>query len=136
MNWISVDNINDLEALDRSNCWEDSAVVEFYALHSNESYFPDDISRSGYHHKNIHLLVEADSRQGSHLEIVLIHCDHYTSNCFENIHFAGSVDSLKRVEIRSYDDSVILKCARIIYRWLALDEPLRGSYFRHAKSLS
>ena len=133
MTWISVDDKQDLDALDRSNCWEDSRTVEFYAQAGHEDYFPDDVSRSGYENKNIHILVETISAQLTHLEIVLVDCDHYDSGYLENMHFKGMVDSLKRVEIIRHDGSLEMRCSRLIYRRLNLREPTGAGYFRHSQ---
>jgi len=136
MNWTAIDQQSDLDELDASNYWEDSEVVEYYALVPDEKYFPDDVSRSGWTNKNIHILINADSSRGSHLEIVLIDCDHFDSHYLENIHFHGRVDVLKRVEVTNHDGAIRMRCSRKIYKWLNLEEPGGQSYFRHSESVS
>jgi len=134
--WISIDNNEDLKNLDSSNCWEDTELVEFYGTTLDEKYFPSDVSRSGYTNKNLHLLLNADSSNGSYLEIVLIDCDFYNSSYLENVHFSGRVDGLKRVEIFDYQDNLRMRCSRAIYRWLESDDPIDGNYFKMSDSIS
>ena len=129
MNWKHIDTQKNLDDFDSSNCWDDSEVVEFIGLIGNEDYFPDDVSRSGYQNKNVHLLVEACSENGSHLEIVLIDCDHFSSDYFSVIHFQGKVCGLKRVEVFDYQDNLRMRCSRIIYRWLEREPKYDKSYF-------
>lgn len=136
MNWKHVDTQSDLDHLDSSNCWEDSEVTEYIAVLTNENYFPDDVSRSGWHNKNLHILVDADSANGSHIEIVLIDCDHFSHGYLENIHFQGKVDGLKRVEIFDYKRDLRMRCSRVIYRWVELTLPLNKSYFLESGSVS
>lgn len=120
MPWKSTDSDDDLHWLDRAVCWEDSTTVEVYALDRNDSYFPVDVSRSGYNNKNLHLFFEVDSPHGDHLHLVLIDCDHYSDSFIENPFFTGRVDTLKRVEVTDARGTTRMRCSRLIYRFLSL----------------
>jgi hypothetical protein len=124
-----------LNQLDRQVCWEDSETVEYYAKISNEDYFPFNISRSGYVNKNIHILCQSDSSKGPYLEMVLIDCDHFSASFAENITMNGRVDALKRIEIYDYNETLQMRCSRMIYRFLTEDEIPSGNYFKHSKSI-
>ena len=136
MEWINVDTQIDLDNFDQSVCWEDSEVLEYYAKLSNESYFPSDISRSGWINKNIHILIESDSDKAPYLEIVLVDCDHFSSLFLEQLSFQGRVDSMKRIEITGYKDTLEMRCSRLIYRFLAEEDMPKGLYFRQVDSIS
>ena len=136
MEWKSVDTQSDLDKLDNSVCWEDSKVLEYYAKFSNESYFPSDVSRSGWVNKNIHILIEAVAGTAPYLEIVLIDCDHFSSLFLERILFQGRVDSLKRIEIIDYKDNLVMRCSRLIYRFLTEEDIPQGLYFRQVDSIT
>jgi hypothetical protein len=122
MNWSIIDKQDHLNDLDRMVCWEDSRVIELYALNHIETYFPNDISRSGYSNKDVHVFCEVCSSVSPYLYMVWIHCDCYDSNFVENLHMAGSVDSLKRGEILDSNGSVQMRCARLIYRFVSETE--------------
>ena len=119
MNWKSIDTTEELSILDQSICWDDSQTLEYYASSRNEDYFPDDISRSGWHHKNIFVLCETDSSQGSFLELVFISSEWYGAWFMENIQLSGHVDTMKRVMIINQNGSTIMQCCRLIYRFLS-----------------
>ncbi len=118
MRWRAIDSSSDLAELDASATWEDARVVAFYAIEQSEPYYPSDISRSGYVKKNLHLLCSVPSPHGEYLEVAFIHCDWFAFRFFEQPHFAGRVDTLKRVELRSEHGDVDLQAARIIYRFV------------------
>jgi hypothetical protein len=119
MNWSMIDNQDDLNDLDQMICWEDSDVIEIYALNHDETCFPTGISRSGYTNKNLHVFCEVCSSISPYLYMVWIHCDCYDFGFVENLHMAGHVDSLKRVEIRDSNGEVQMRCARLIYRFVS-----------------
>ena len=75
MHWNVIDSQSDLNALDKSVCWEDSSSIEYYAITGNEPFFPSDVSRSGYIHKNVHILCGICSSKAAYLEMVWIDCD-------------------------------------------------------------
>ena len=129
MDWKFVDTQEDLEELDSSNCWDDSDVVEYIGLHGDEEYFPRDVSRSGHFHKNLHILIQASSGRGSHIEVVLIACEHFSSSYLSMIHFDGRVGGLKGIEIYDFQNTLRMKCARLIYRWLDEEPKYNRSYF-------
>ncbi|GAA5496404.1 hypothetical protein Rhal01_02587 [Rubritalea halochordaticola] len=127
--WQSIDNTDDLLTLDRIVNWEDSSVLEVYALTRNENYFPSDVSRSGHTHKNVHLFVDADSPHGDYLHLVLIDCDWYSVSFIENPYFSGKVDSFKRVEVMDFNNSTVMRCSRLIYRFVDLPNWSYGQLF-------
>jgi hypothetical protein len=116
--WTTIDSQADLDALDRAVCWEDSRVVEYHAGSALRPYYPTDVSRSGYCFKDIHVLLEACSSRGAFLELVFIHCEWVGANAFEHLALRGRVDTLRRVVLREQDGPDLLRCARLIYRWL------------------
>ena len=113
MEWKHIDTQADLDALEDAVCWEDSQVIEYHAGNFPRPYFPADVSRTGHHHPDIHVLVEDCCR---FMELVFIHCDHVGANVFQNFYVSGKVRSLKRVELTSRDGSVRLRCGRLIWR--------------------
>ena len=128
MTWNFVNTTKDIEALDYSNCWQDSRVVEICSSRGIKSYFPNDISLNGIDHLNIHVLVDADSSEGSHLELVFVSCSQF-SPLLSISHLSGFVDTLKRVEIRNSKGEAEINCARLLFRYVEVEEPFE-SYFR------
>ena len=129
MNWIDVKTNDDLKELDRSVCWEDSNTVEYYATGINEEDFPQDINRSGYENKNIHILLDSDSKLGPFIEMVFIDCDHYSSMFLDSIYMSGRVDDLMRTEIYNAKKSMVMRCSRVIYRFLSNEQVSRGQKY-------
>lgn len=119
MKWHSIDSQQDLDALQKSVCWEDSEVIAYYASEEELAYFPSDISRSGYTRKNLHLVCASDSSVGRYLEISFIHSDSIAGDFLERPVFSGKVDSLRRVELRDFGGRVLLRCGRMVYRFLS-----------------
>ncbi len=136
MEWKSIDTQADLDQLDQQICWSDASTVEYYAKLANEKYFPVDISRSGYEHKNVHVLCQVFAQPGRFLELVLIACDWCYLAWLDNMHLNGHVDRLKRIDIRDPKGSTIARCARLIYRFLQESDLPQGLYFRHADSIA
>ena len=122
MPWKSTDSEDNFLWLDRAVCWEDSTTLEVYVLDRNELYFPDDISRSGYTNKNVHLFFEVVSPHGDHLHLVLIDCDHYSASFIENPIFTGRVDTPKRVEVTDAHGTTRMRRSRLICRFLSLPD--------------
>ena len=119
MDWNVVDSQADLDKLDESVYWDDSESVEYYALTGNEPFFPSDVCRSGYVHKNVHVLCRICSRTGAYyLELVCIDSDHFSSFFLDHPHMHGHVDSLKRVDILDHRNDIAMRCSRVIYRFL------------------
>ena len=116
MLWTSIDNSDELSQFERSVFWEDATTQEVFIIGRNEPYFPEDISRSGYEHKNVHLLIDAEIENRGHIHIVLIDCESYTSGFIDNLSFNGFVDGLKRVEVGEHDHYIRMRCSRLIYR--------------------
>lgn len=118
MTWTSIDSQADLDALDRAVCWDDSRVVEYHAGSALRPYYPADVSRSGYCFKDIHVLVEAGCSRGAFLELAFIHCEWVGANAFEHLTLRGRVDTSRCVVLHEQDGSDLVRCARLIYRWL------------------
>jgi len=135
MNWIYVDNQDELNKLNTLNDWNEGTTIEFYSKPSNEIYFPDDVSRSGWTHNNIHLINNAYSSQFTHIEIVLISCDRCDSGYLNEPHFNGKVDGLRRVEIYNIHGELRMRCARLIYRTLNIEPHLPRNYFKTSNSV-
>ena len=133
MSWRAIETQTDLDSLDKRVCWEDSETVEYYATARNDDYFPSDVSRSGYSHKNVHILCRVCSSEAAYLEMVWIHCDWFTSPFLDHPHMAGRVDSLKRVEILDAHRSTQMRCARVIYRFVAEADVREGSFYVHSE---
>lgn len=140
MNWKSVDTQADLDELCQKVCWEDSETIEFYGKLGNEPYFPDDISRSGHRNQNIHVLCRICSHAGAWMELVLIDCDWFYFSSLRHLRMQGKVDSLRRVDLQDEKKSTLLRCSRLIYRFLTQDEVAAVaspvSYFRYAPSVT
>ena len=115
--WNSIDSQRDLEQFDRSACWDDSHTIEFYGLFRNESYFPKDVSRSGHDHPNLHLFCRVHSTKGACVHIVLIDCDMFSSVWISSPYFQGRVDSLLRIEVYDGNQSIQMRCSRLVYRF-------------------
>jgi hypothetical protein len=122
-NWNAVDSQVDLDRLEASACWEDSETVEFYGLSRNECYFPSDVSRSGFHHPNVHLFIRVDSTLGSLAHIILIDCDWYYSSWISHPRFRGRVDTLRRIEVSDAHQSSQMRCSRLIYQFFWHEDP-------------
>jgi hypothetical protein len=120
MNWETIDSTEELQALDYSICWSDGEILEAYKVDGDQSYFPDDISRSGYDLKNLHLLIDSGFGIDKLLEIVLIHT---TASTISD--FSGHVSVLKIVHLGVGVDNA----SRIIYRWIERDDYKGAGYF-------
>jgi hypothetical protein len=129
MAWLPVDSKAELDALDGSVCWEDSNVLEFHAAARPGSYYPADIDicRSGHRFLDLHILIGACARS-PYLELAFVACEHMGINAATHIHLSGTIDTLKRVEVVSYDGAVVIRAARLLYRWLE-EVPLDGTYY-------
>jgi len=129
MPWISVDSQADLDGLEQSVCWIDSFTIEYYGTFRDAPYFPSDICRSGYDRKNIYVLHKCDSPLGVCLEMVFVHCDCVSGDFLDKPFVVGRVDTLKRVEIWNGRGAAVMRCARLIYRFLQ-SEPGRPYFAR------
>src|SRR5689334_4179020 len=127
MSWHAIESQADLNSLDQRVCWEDSESVEYYATTRNEDYFPSDVSRSGYIHKNVHVLCRVCSWESAYLEMVWIHCDWLTGHFLDHPHMSGRVDGLKRVEILGANRSTPMRCSRVIHRFVAAADVKEGA---------
>jgi hypothetical protein len=128
VNWIIVNSNEDLNKLNDAVCWADSETIEYYGTIRNEAFFPNDVSRSGQINKNVHVLCRACSAHGRYLEMVLIDCDLLGSRYLDQPYMSGRVDNLKRVYIENAEGSTVMRCSRLIYRFL-LDESVNEGQF-------
>ena len=128
MQWIGVDTQAELDALDTSVCWEDARVLEYYTTPALYPGMPDDVSRSGYDHPNVYVLVDAGGPTPRFLELALLHCDRIGADAFNRLHLSGRIDALKRLEVVSGDGTTLLRCARLAYRRLD-DVDQSGHYY-------
>ncbi len=129
MDYITINTQEDLENLNNSVCWDDSELVDAYISRRQQSYFPKDIQYSGYNSFHYHCLYEVCSAQKSHLELIFIGTeliDHH-----KTIHMAlnGRVISGGGVELENYKSDLTLKCAKIIYRFVELEDYFAPGYF-------
>lgn len=88
------------------------------------------MSRSGYERKDVHVLLEACSTAAPFLELVFIHCDWIGENAFERLCLQSHVDTLRRVELCAHDGAILVRCARLVYRWLAEADTTSDFYRR------
>ena len=130
VDWSSVDTQSDLDRLADSAVSSDAEVV---ALVGNtdepQAFFPTDVARSGHPHWNIRVLVQIQAATGKHLEIVLVDCDEFSSALLANFTLRGRVDSLKRVELNGRNDQRILRCSRLLYRFLSVDQNAARNHY-------
>jgi hypothetical protein len=61
--------------------------------------------------------------------MVWIHCDWFTSHFLDHPQMSGRVDGLKRVEILDSQQATKMRCARLIYRFVAEADVKEGSYY-------
>lgn len=128
LTWTAVDSQADLDRLEAAVCWEDSESIEFYGVFRNERYFPSDVSRSGWHHPNLHLFCRVDSSLGSFVHIVLIDCDWFYPSWIRSPYFQGRVDTLRRIEVYDGHQSTQMRCSRLIYRFSWDEEPFNPPF--------
>lgn len=121
--WQLIEDQTGLDSLDGSVNWSDAEPVAFVADTQPENpLFPPDVARSGYLHANIRLLLYVATSRGSHLELVLVDCDKIDSHVFRRLTLRGRVDSLKRVEVESSVGERELRCSRLMYRFIDVDQ--------------
>jgi len=128
--WRLIDTQPDLDALDASVNWDDAEPVAFVgdSLTANPM-FPADVARSGYANPNIRLLLYVADRRGSHLELVFVDCDEIGARVFRGLTLRGRVDSLKRVEVDDLDGQRRLRCSRLMYRFLDVDQTTARQFY-------
>lgn len=128
--WRLVESQDDLDAIDGSVNWDDAESVAFVAdTISSNPLFPSDVARSGYLNWNVRLLVYVADRRGSHLELVLIDCDEIGAQAFSGLTLQGRVDSLKRVEVERANGERRLRCSRLMYRFIDVDQAMARRFY-------
>jgi hypothetical protein len=128
--WELVDDQVGLDAIDASVNWDDAEAVAFVAdtLASNQMS-PSDVARSGYTNWNIRVLLYVAHKRGSHLELVLVDCDEIGAHVFRGLTLRGRVDALKRVEVHDSDGQRRLRCSRLMYRFIDVDQTLARQFY-------
>jgi len=122
MDWKFVDTQADLDFFVQSAFCDDSRLLEFCGTGQGGNYFPHDISYSEYLH--LHLLYDACCAQDKYLHLVMVCCQHFNDIFLQRGPLRGKIDTLKRVETYGWQNSVEMRCARMIYRFLSEDEVL------------
>lgn len=131
-NWQSVDTQAELDDLAARVCWEDSETQEIYATPANLDYYPSDVSRSGYRLMNVHVLINADSSVAPFLELAFVDCDRTNIHFLTHLFVKGRIDGLKRVELEDGKGQAVLRCSRLIFRFLSESQEMwSGHYFRN-----
>ena len=127
---VSVDAQAELDALSEHVCWADSETIAFVGdTAANHLIFPQDVSQSGYVNWNIKVLLYVGHTRGSHLEILLVDCDEFSATLFRDFSVRGRVDSLKRVEVDDREGQRILRCSRMMYRFVSVDQSAGRLYY-------
>jgi hypothetical protein len=128
--WRVVDDQAGLNEVDRSVNWDDAEAVAFVADSvASNPLFPSDVARSGYVNWNIRVLFYVADKRGSHLELILVDCDEIGTNAFKGLTLRGRVDSLKRVEVESLDGERRLRCSRLMYRFIDVDQSFARRFY-------
>ena len=65
--------------------------------------------------------------------MVWIHCDWSTGHFLDHPFMSGHVDSLKRVEIWDAKRSTLMRCYRLIFRYVAEADVIEGSFYIHSE---
>jgi hypothetical protein len=128
--WTLVNSQFELEALSECVYWDDAETVAFVGdTATHHHYFPPDVSRSGYSNWNVRLLLHVADGRGSHLELLLVDCDEFSAALFRGFTLRGRVDSLKRVEVDDSAGHRILRCSRLMYRYISVDQTVARTYY-------
>jgi hypothetical protein len=129
--WRRIDAQVDLDELDASVGWDHADVVAMVVdSRPDQASFPDDVSRSGFLKWNVRVLLSVDDRRGSHLELGLLDCDRIPGDFNANgFSLSGRVDSLKRVTVYSSSEQLRLRCSRLLYRFVEVDQQVARSWY-------
>jgi len=128
--WRLIDDQPGLDALDASVNWDDAEPVAFVGeTLTSHPIFPSDVARSGYHRPNIRLLLYVADPRGSHLELVFVDCDETGAHVFRGLTLRGRVDSLKRIEVDDLSGQRRLRCSRLMYRFLDVDQTAARQFY-------
>jgi hypothetical protein len=121
--WQLIEDQAGLDSLDGTVNWDDADPVAFVGdtVPSNV-LFPVDVARSGHLNANIRVLFFVADRRGSHLELVFVDCDEIGPHLFRGLTLTGHVDSLKRVDVAGSGGERILRCSRLMYRFIDVDQ--------------
>ena len=134
--WQLIEEQADLDSLDGSVNWDDADPVAFVGdTASSNPIFPADVARSGYLNANIRLLLFVADARGSHLELVFVDCDEIGSHVFRGLTLHGRVDSLKRVEVERSDGERRLRCSRLMYRFIDVDQTEARQFYGFGRAV-
>jgi len=115
--WTPINEPSELEALDKSICWEDSRLFESYTTDALAPGLPSDVNRTGYINPNLYVLIDEACHKRGMIELAFLHVDYLGTNALEHLHLQGTIDSLKRIEVRTHRDELLLRCARLAFRY-------------------
>lgn len=134
--WKAIDSQAELSSLDASINWDDAEAVAFVGqTDSTNSLLPTDVARSGYINWNVRVLLFVADRRGSHLEVMLIDCDDIGPGLFAGWTLSGRVDSLKRIEITDSAGERRLRCSRLAYRFIDVDQQEARAFYGFGKKM-
>jgi hypothetical protein len=131
MNYSHINSQKELDDLNSQICWDDSAFSDMYCGVRIQSYFPSDIQYSGRFSDqlNYHCLYSVCSAPKSHLEIIFIGTEIVDHHTLLHMFLRGKVHGGRGVELFDYKGNITLKCARIIYRFVELEDYDAFGYF-------
>jgi hypothetical protein len=125
MTWRSVDRQQDLDALDRLVCWDDTDVLEIHGGTGPRPHFPSETNRRGLEALDYHVLLSTARPEPSLLELAFVECDEFDPT-FVRVGLAGRVTTLMQVEIGHPPHGI--RCSRLLYRWLSDSEVGKPRY--------
>ena len=121
--WRSIDCQDDLSSLDGAINWDDAEAVALVGQRDSGNHsLASDVARSGYVNWNLRVLFFVAHQNGSHLELMLVDCDETGAGLFAGFSLNGRVDRLKRVEVLSSSGHRKLRCSRLMYRFMDIDQ--------------
>jgi len=130
MDYSYINNQKDLDDLNNLVCWDDSDFADMYCGVRHQSYFPSDIQYSGQSDQlNYHCLYGVCSAPKSHLKIIFIGTEFFDHHNLTHMFLRGKVHGGRGVELFDYKGNITLKCARVIYRFVEMEDNKAFGYF-------
>jgi hypothetical protein len=121
LSWRVVETQSELDDLLQRVVWEDAEVVAFVGGTLDDlELLPKDVSRSGYSSCNVRVLLQILMPYASHLELVLTACDAISLG--PQFSIRGRIDSLGRLEVCDREDRRMLRCSKLSYRFLTIEQ--------------
>lgn len=125
--WQSIDQQEDLDAMDRTVCWDDADLIEIHGGRGTWTEGSVDIHRRGVDALDYRVLLRFSGKETPYLELAFVECDAFNQSVFlEGLR--GRVTTLMQVEIGRGFGGV--RCSRMLYRWLQKDEVGKPHYWR------